>query len=57
MSLGSLNVYVLLPTGRRIEALYCDVAKMPEYDISPPHGRLEITPSAVATFIRRSVSR
>ena len=45
-------VDVLLPTGRRICALYHEVTRMPKYDIAPPHGGLEITPRAVAAFIR-----
>jgi hypothetical protein len=52
VTLGSLKVCVLLPTGRRVEALYCDVTNYS----SPPHGGLEITPSDVAAFIRRTVS-
>jgi hypothetical protein len=58
VSFGALTVYVLLPTGRRVEALYCDVTeKKPDYYNAPPHGGLEITPSDVATFIRRTVSQ
>ena len=56
MRFGVPTVHVLLPTGRRIRTIYCDVAKMPEYDIAPPHGGLEITPSAVAAFIRRGIA-
>lgn len=57
MSFGLPKVSVLLPTGRRVEALYHDVAKMPKYDIAPPHGGLEITPNTVAAFIRRALSQ
>ena len=57
MSFGLPKVSVLLPTGRRIEVLYHEVATMPKYDISPPHGDLEITPSTVAAFIRRTISQ
>lgn len=57
LSFGQPTVYVLLPTGRRVEALYCEVTKMPKYDIAPSHGGLEITPKDVAAFIRRAISR
>jgi len=56
LSCGQPTVHVLLPTGKRIRAGYWKVTEMPEYDIAPPHGGLEITPAAVAAFIRRVIN-
>jgi hypothetical protein len=45
------EVHVLLPTGRRLCVPYYEIVN----DTAPPHGGLEITPSAVAAFIRRTI--